>query len=187
MVPNYKTILWIYNGARRDIHQVSRQLDLLPWQAMQTLWQDILQMFDKSTVSLDGDQPPLKIMQNDAIGFDQQTFMCDIGLLCEGLYYDAFIIQLFHFHIQDLAKLIVSSLHDYLSLKSSRHVKLETNLRKTKNVIDEISIPRNDESNSSTRIEPMSNKESPEVDITKDKEYDPHDDAHPEGENMAKL
>ncbi|GJZ51112.1 hypothetical protein Tco_0605627 [Tanacetum coccineum] len=41
------------------------------------------------------------------------------------------------------------------------------------NVVDDISIPRNDESNSpSTRIEPMSNKESPEVDITKDKEVD---------------
>ncbi|GJS41396.1 retrovirus-related pol polyprotein from transposon TNT 1-94 [Tanacetum coccineum] len=39
------------------------------------------------------------------------------------------------------------------------------------NVVDDSSIPRNDESNiSDTRIEPKSNKESPEVEITKDKE-----------------
>ncbi|GJT75643.1 hypothetical protein Tco_1042368 [Tanacetum coccineum] len=41
------------------------------------------------------------------------------------------------------------------------------------NVVDDSSIPRNDESNiPGTRIEPMSNKESPEVDITKEKEVE---------------
>ncbi|GJR84698.1 hypothetical protein Tco_0155483 [Tanacetum coccineum] len=41
------------------------------------------------------------------------------------------------------------------------------------NVVDDSSIPRNDESNiPGTRIEPMSNKESPEVVITKDKEVE---------------
>ncbi|GJW42544.1 integrase, catalytic region, zinc finger, CCHC-type containing protein [Tanacetum coccineum] len=42
-----------------------------------------------------------------------------------------------------------------------------------KNVVDDSSIPRNDESNiPGTRIEPRSNKESPEVKITKDKEVE---------------
>ncbi|GJX69110.1 hypothetical protein Tco_0304837 [Tanacetum coccineum] len=41
------------------------------------------------------------------------------------------------------------------------------------NVVDDSSIPRNDESNiPGTRIEPRSNKESPEVEITKDKEVE---------------
>ncbi|GJU07164.1 hypothetical protein Tco_1123594 [Tanacetum coccineum] len=41
------------------------------------------------------------------------------------------------------------------------------------NIVDDSSIPRNDESNIlGTRIEPKSNKESPEVDITKDKEVE---------------
>ncbi|GKE70188.1 hypothetical protein Tco_1528260, partial [Tanacetum coccineum] len=41
------------------------------------------------------------------------------------------------------------------------------------NVVDDNSIPRNDESNiPSTRIEPRSNKESSEVEITKDKEVE---------------
>ncbi|GKA40448.1 hypothetical protein Tco_0733041, partial [Tanacetum coccineum] len=41
------------------------------------------------------------------------------------------------------------------------------------NVVDDSSIPRNDESNIlGTRIEPRSNKESPEVEITKDKEVE---------------
>ncbi|GKD04061.1 hypothetical protein Tco_1179035 [Tanacetum coccineum] len=41
------------------------------------------------------------------------------------------------------------------------------------NVVDDSSIPRNDESNIlGTRIEPKSNKESPEVEITKDKEVE---------------
>ncbi|GJY57877.1 hypothetical protein Tco_0457769, partial [Tanacetum coccineum] len=41
------------------------------------------------------------------------------------------------------------------------------------NVVDNSSIPRNDESNIlGTRIEPRSNKESPEVEITKDKEVE---------------
>ncbi|GJR72660.1 hypothetical protein Tco_0085025 [Tanacetum coccineum] len=41
------------------------------------------------------------------------------------------------------------------------------------NVVDDNSIPRNDESNIlGTRIEPMSNKESSEVEITKDKEVE---------------
>ncbi|GJY10110.1 hypothetical protein Tco_0378295 [Tanacetum coccineum] len=41
------------------------------------------------------------------------------------------------------------------------------------NVVDDSSIPRNDESNiPGTRIEPKSNKESPEVEITKDKEVE---------------
>ncbi|GJR14169.1 hypothetical protein Tco_0796821 [Tanacetum coccineum] len=41
------------------------------------------------------------------------------------------------------------------------------------NVVDVSLIPRNDESNiSGTRIEPKSNKESPEVEITKDKEVE---------------
>ncbi|GJZ31855.1 hypothetical protein Tco_0576902 [Tanacetum coccineum] len=41
------------------------------------------------------------------------------------------------------------------------------------NFIDDSSIPRNDESNiPDTRIEPRSNKESPEVEITKDKEVE---------------
>ncbi|GJV98249.1 hypothetical protein Tco_1553501, partial [Tanacetum coccineum] len=40
-----------------------------------------------------------------------------------------------------------------------------------KNVVDDSSIPRNNESNIlGTRIEPKSNKESPKVEITKDKE-----------------
>ncbi|GJX01149.1 hypothetical protein Tco_0185062 [Tanacetum coccineum] len=39
------------------------------------------------------------------------------------------------------------------------------------NIVDDSSILRNDEPNiPGTRIEPMSNKESPEVEITKDKE-----------------
>ncbi|GJX24317.1 hypothetical protein Tco_0228762 [Tanacetum coccineum] len=41
------------------------------------------------------------------------------------------------------------------------------------NIIDDSSIPRNDEPNiPGTRIEPRSNKESPEVEITKDKEVE---------------
>ncbi|GJU09094.1 hypothetical protein Tco_1125524 [Tanacetum coccineum] len=41
------------------------------------------------------------------------------------------------------------------------------------NVVDDSSIPRNDESNiPGTRIEPRSNKESPKVEITKDKEVE---------------
>ncbi|GKB40312.1 retrovirus-related pol polyprotein from transposon TNT 1-94 [Tanacetum coccineum] len=41
------------------------------------------------------------------------------------------------------------------------------------NVVDDSSFPRNDESNiPNTRIEPRSNKESPEVEITKDKEVE---------------
>ncbi|GJX64224.1 hypothetical protein Tco_0298567 [Tanacetum coccineum] len=41
------------------------------------------------------------------------------------------------------------------------------------NIVDDSSIPRNDESNiPDTRIEPRSNKESPEVEITKDKEVE---------------
>ncbi|GJR00777.1 hypothetical protein Tco_0523761 [Tanacetum coccineum] len=41
------------------------------------------------------------------------------------------------------------------------------------NVVDDSSIPRNDESNIlGTRIKPKSNKESPEVEITKDKEVE---------------
>ncbi|GKE01473.1 hypothetical protein Tco_1389456, partial [Tanacetum coccineum] len=41
------------------------------------------------------------------------------------------------------------------------------------NVVDDSLIPRNDESNiPGTRIEPRSNKESPEVEITKDKEVE---------------
>ncbi|GJX67209.1 hypothetical protein Tco_0302936 [Tanacetum coccineum] len=44
---------------------------------------------------------------------------------------------------------------------------------KSQNVVDDSSIPRNDESNIlSTRIEPRSNKESPEAEITKDKEVE---------------
>ncbi|GJR94235.1 hypothetical protein Tco_0266409 [Tanacetum coccineum] len=42
-----------------------------------------------------------------------------------------------------------------------------------KNIVDDSSIPRNDEPNiPDTRIEPRSNKESPEVEITKDKEVE---------------
>ncbi|GKB73316.1 retrovirus-related pol polyprotein from transposon TNT 1-94, partial [Tanacetum coccineum] len=42
-----------------------------------------------------------------------------------------------------------------------------------RNVVDDSSIPRNDESNiPGTKKEPMSNKESPEVEITKDKEVE---------------
>ncbi|GJT75789.1 hypothetical protein Tco_1042514 [Tanacetum coccineum] len=41
------------------------------------------------------------------------------------------------------------------------------------NIVDDSSIPRNDEPNiPGTRVEPMSNKESPEVEITKDKEVE---------------
>ncbi|GKB36826.1 hypothetical protein Tco_0881768 [Tanacetum coccineum] len=41
------------------------------------------------------------------------------------------------------------------------------------NIVDDSSIPRNDEPNiPGTRIEPRSNKESPEVEITKDKEVE---------------
>ncbi|GJV22895.1 hypothetical protein Tco_1375590 [Tanacetum coccineum] len=46
---------------------------------------------------------------------------------------------------------------------------IEKMVDRQENVVDDSSIPRNDESNiPSTRIDPKSNKESPEVEITKD-------------------
>ncbi|GJS03817.1 hypothetical protein Tco_0320325 [Tanacetum coccineum] len=46
-------------------------------------------------------------------------------------------------------------------------------LTKQKNIVDDSSIPRNDESNiPGTRIEPRSDKESPEVEIAKEKEVE---------------
>ncbi|GKG23638.1 hypothetical protein Tco_0391674, partial [Tanacetum coccineum] len=45
---------------------------------------------------------------------------------------------------------------------------IEKMVEKQENIVDDISIPRNDESNIlGTRIEPRSDKESPEVDIAK--------------------
>ncbi|GKB45833.1 hypothetical protein Tco_0896586 [Tanacetum coccineum] len=53
------------------------------------------------------------------------------------------------------------------------------------NVIDDSSIPRNDESNIlGTRLEPRSDKESPEVEIIKDKEVDPTNDEEVEITNV---
>ncbi|GJV80063.1 retrovirus-related pol polyprotein from transposon TNT 1-94 [Tanacetum coccineum] len=50
---------------------------------------------------------------------------------------------------------------------------IEKMVDRQENVVDDSSIPRNDESNiPSTRIEPGSNKESPKVHITKDKEVE---------------
>ncbi|GJX31852.1 hypothetical protein Tco_0241707 [Tanacetum coccineum] len=50
---------------------------------------------------------------------------------------------------------------------------IEKMMEGPENVVDDSSIPRNDESNiPSTRIEPKSNKESSEVEITKDKEVE---------------
>ncbi|GJY73314.1 hypothetical protein Tco_0477745, partial [Tanacetum coccineum] len=52
-------------------------------------------------------------------------------------------------------------------------LQIEKMVEGPENVVDDSSIPRNDESNiPGTRIEPMSNKESPEVEITKDKEVE---------------
>ncbi|GJW39818.1 hypothetical protein Tco_0065663 [Tanacetum coccineum] len=104
-------------------------------------------------------------------------------------------------------------------------VEIEKMVEGPENVIDDSSIPRNDDQNiPETRLEPRSDKESPEVEITNDEEVeitnvvipvnvnkeeeeitdevpkttcrtsavrprdqdDPHDDAHPEGENSAK-
>ncbi|GJY66351.1 hypothetical protein Tco_0468589 [Tanacetum coccineum] len=51
------------------------------------------------------------------------------------------------------------------------HLQIEKMVDGQKNVVDDSSIPRNDESNiPGTRIEPRSNMESLEVEITKDKE-----------------
>ncbi|GJR96523.1 retrovirus-related pol polyprotein from transposon TNT 1-94 [Tanacetum coccineum] len=53
------------------------------------------------------------------------------------------------------------------------------------NVIDDSSIPRNDESNIlGTRLEPRSDKESPEVEIIKDKEVEPTNDEEVEITNV---
>ncbi|GJY34516.1 integrase, catalytic region, zinc finger, CCHC-type containing protein [Tanacetum coccineum] len=50
---------------------------------------------------------------------------------------------------------------------------IEKMVDRQENVVDDSSIPRNDESNiPDTRLEPRSNKESPEVEITKDKEVE---------------
>nr|GEY45396.1 hypothetical protein [Tanacetum cinerariifolium] len=63
------------------------------------------------------------------------------------------------------------------------------------NVVDHNSIPRNDKYNiPNTRLEPKSDKESPEVPQTTCRTHavhprdqdDPYDDAHPKGENSAK-
>ncbi|GJX71283.1 hypothetical protein Tco_0308454 [Tanacetum coccineum] len=52
-------------------------------------------------------------------------------------------------------------------------MKIEKMVDGQENVVDDSSIPRNDESNiPGTRIEPRSNKESPKVEITKDKEVE---------------
>ncbi|GKA97115.1 hypothetical protein Tco_0825009 [Tanacetum coccineum] len=87
---------------------------------------------------------------------------------------------------------------------------IEKMMEGSENVIDDSLLPRNDEPNiPGTRLEPRSDKESLEVEITNDEEMkfeglqvpqttcrtfvvhpkdqdDPHDDAHPEGENHAK-
>ncbi|GKD67502.1 hypothetical protein Tco_1309610, partial [Tanacetum coccineum] len=56
------------------------------------------------------------------------------------------------------------------------------------NVIDDSSIPRNDESNIlGTRLEPRGDKESPEVEIIKDKEVEPTNDEEVEITNVIIL
>ncbi|GJX62890.1 hypothetical protein Tco_0295790 [Tanacetum coccineum] len=56
-------------------------------------------------------------------------------------------------------------------------VEIEKMVEGPKNVIDDSLIPRNDESNIlGTRLEPRSDKESPEVEIIKDKEVEPTND-----------
>ncbi|GJW35983.1 hypothetical protein Tco_0058903 [Tanacetum coccineum] len=61
---------------------------------------------------------------------------------------------------------------DEMILQDTLQVSLAEHKRPA-NVVDDSSIPRNDESNiPDTRIEPWSNKESPEVEITKDKEVE---------------
>ncbi|GJS82144.1 hypothetical protein Tco_0748685 [Tanacetum coccineum] len=76
-------------------------------------------------------------------------------------------------------------------------LEIEKMVEGPENVIDDSSIPRNDDQNiPGTRLEPRSDKESLEVEITNDEELlsgvtgpidqdDPHDDAHLEGENSA--
>ncbi|GKD31856.1 hypothetical protein Tco_1242634 [Tanacetum coccineum] len=64
-------------------------------------------------------------------------------------------------------------------------VEIEKMVEGLENVIDDSSIPRNDESNiPDTRLEPRSDKESPEVEIIKDKEVEPTNDEDVEITNV---
>ncbi|GJV69754.1 hypothetical protein Tco_1485263 [Tanacetum coccineum] len=64
-------------------------------------------------------------------------------------------------------------------------VEIEKMVEGPENVIDDSSIPRNDESNIlGTRLEPRSDKESPEVEIIKDKEVEPTNDEEVEITNV---
>ncbi|GKB13619.1 hypothetical protein Tco_0847542 [Tanacetum coccineum] len=64
-------------------------------------------------------------------------------------------------------------------------VEIEKMVEGPKNVIDDSSIPRNDESNiPGSRLEPRSDKESPEVEIIKDKEVEPTNDEEVEITNV---
>ncbi|GJT90430.1 retrovirus-related pol polyprotein from transposon TNT 1-94 [Tanacetum coccineum] len=63
-------------------------------------------------------------------------------------------------------------------------VEIEKMVEGPENVIDDSSIPRNDEPNiPGTRLEPRSDKESPEVEITNDKEVELTDDNEVENTN----
>ncbi|GJS88408.1 hypothetical protein Tco_0771044 [Tanacetum coccineum] len=64
-------------------------------------------------------------------------------------------------------------------------VEIEKMVEGPENVIDDSLIPRNDESNiPGTRLEPRSDKESPEVEIIKDKEVEPTNDEEVEITNV---
>ncbi|GJV62194.1 retrovirus-related pol polyprotein from transposon TNT 1-94 [Tanacetum coccineum] len=64
-------------------------------------------------------------------------------------------------------------LQDTLQVNLVEHEKIEKMVDGQENIVDDSSIPRNDESNiPGTRIEPRSDKESPEVEIAKEKEVE---------------
>ncbi|GJX53186.1 hypothetical protein Tco_0281555 [Tanacetum coccineum] len=141
-------------------------------------WQTLCKIFSKClTTRVTGwDQPPLQIMQM-MYCFVNNIHVDYAELLWEGLYYSLHhptsLIPYPRFTKIIISHYMTSRENVELVNEHLASVEIEKMVKGPENVIDDSSIPRNDEPNiPGTRLEPKSDKESPKVEITNDEEVE---------------
>ncbi|GJZ37653.1 integrase, catalytic region, zinc finger, CCHC-type containing protein [Tanacetum coccineum] len=183
MVPFYKQVLGVLKNRPED-HQVSNNWFSAP---MANVMQDILQMLDNTTPSAPRSPNPnkeaaessaprrstvirLRIPERRSTRLTPPAPVPNVDKADEMILQDTLQVSLAEHKSREEqeARENVALVDEHLASEE-----IEKMVDGQENVVDDSSIPRNDESNiPDTRIEPKSNKESPEVEITKDKEVE---------------
>ncbi|GJV41152.1 hypothetical protein Tco_1419592 [Tanacetum coccineum] len=136
-------------------------------------WQTLCKIFSKClTTRVTGwDQPPLQIMQMlRSARLTPPAPVPNVDKADEMILQDTLQVSLVEHKSREEqeARENVALVDEHLASKE-----IDKMVEGQENVVDDSSIPKNDESNiPGTRIEPRSNKESPEVESTKDKEVE---------------